>query len=201
MVKNVRRQNPGILFWFCSTFPGQQVQLFKSNNLKKNQSYHNQIISIFKLKYFTLPYSSHCPFCIRINTQPGKPCNRTVWRKDSIDTWRSVSGLMVFYKLFVEIFVQTTQFVLLVNASNTSKYQDLSLNMDWHSVYFLPRLSSLVMSVEHFSIKWHNTRTFDVWEYAASDQPRTSSFFFSGGLRLDYHTGFQLQNNFVARGD
>lgn len=60
---------------------GQQVQLFKSNNLKKNQSYHNQIISFFKLRYFTLPYSSHCPFCIRINTQPGKPCNRTVTQR------------------------------------------------------------------------------------------------------------------------
>lgn len=151
---------------------------FQKWQFKTNQSYHNQIISFFKLRYFTLPYSSHCPFCIRINTQPGKPCNRTVWRKDSIDTWRSVSGLMVFYKLFVEIFVQTTQFVLLVSASNTSKYQDLSLNMDWHSVYFLPRLSSLVMSVEHFSI---NTRTFDVWEYAASDQPRPA-FFFSWGI-------------------
>lgn len=137
MDKNVRRQIPAILFWFCSTVLGQQVLLFKSDNFKKI----NHII--IKSYHFILPYSSHCPFCIRINTQPGKPCNRTVGRKDSIDTWRSVSGLMVFYKLFVEIFVQTTQFVLLVNASNTSKYQDLSLNMDWHSVYFLPRLSSL----------------------------------------------------------
>lgn len=159
---------------------GQQVQLFKSNNLKKNQSYHNQIISFFKLKYFTLPYSSHCPFCIRINTQPGKPCNRTVWRKDSIDTWRSVSGLMVFYKLFVEIFVQTTQFVLLVNASNTSKYQDLSLNMDWHSVYFLPRLSSLVMSVEHFSIKMTTQGRLMFGNICRFRSAPSSFFFFLG---------------------